>query len=169
MRTFGTAGVTLLIVTMTTGLGGAIANASVDQWGPNGTYLATSNGEWARTNDVYHDEAVVRSTWTITTTCTTASECAGHVTSDQGWTADITTHDVEWVVKRDVENWEPCSDGSKAIGHQLYRFYPADSAGLIDLSATTYIGIDQTTGPSGACGINKWLQISMPFKLIKLT
>jgi hypothetical protein len=27
------------------------------------------------------------------------------------------------------------------------------------------IGWDRTTGPSGACGINKWLNITMPLTL----
>ena len=30
------------------------------KWALNGTYTATSNGEWARTNDVFHDEVSVR-------------------------------------------------------------------------------------------------------------
>ena len=47
------------------------AVASGDQWGLNGTYVATSNGQWAQTNEIYRDEASVRSTWTISTTCST--------------------------------------------------------------------------------------------------
>ena len=34
----------------------------------NGRFLATSNGDWAMTNDVYRDEASVRSIWTIAMT-----------------------------------------------------------------------------------------------------
>jgi hypothetical protein len=170
MRTFiGAASATLLMLAVTAGLNGTAANASGDEWGINGTYLATSNGEWAKTNEVFHDEASVRSTWTITTTCINKSDCTGEVTSDQGWTAEISTHNVEWVVKRDVENWEPCADGTKVTGQQIYRFYPADPAGITDLASTTYVGLDTTTGPSGACGRNHWLVISMPFKLIELT
>lgn len=33
------------------------AAASGDEWGLNGTYQATSNGDWAKTNDIYHNEA----------------------------------------------------------------------------------------------------------------
>ena len=29
----------------------------------------------------------------------------------------------------------------------------------------TYEGMDQTIGPSGACGYNKWLAVRMPLKL----
>jgi hypothetical protein len=146
----------------------ASGDASGDRWALNGRFLATSNGQWARSNDVFHDEAVVRSTWTIETTCSTVSECTGTVTSDQGWQAEITTHNVEWVVKRDVPSWEPCADGTTVTGKQLYRFYPADPTGVADFNSTTYVGLDITTGPSGACGINLPLVISMPFKLIPL-
>ena len=51
------------------------AGASGAEWGLNGTYVATSNGQWAQTNDIYRDEASVRSTWTISTTCSTPVEC----------------------------------------------------------------------------------------------
>jgi hypothetical protein len=170
MRTFGgAASAVLLTVVATSGMGTAVADASGDRWALNGTYLATSNGEWARTNEVFRDEAVVRSTWAIATTCSTESDCTGRVTSDQGWTAEITTRNVEWVVKRDVPNWEPCPNGSNVVGSQLYRFYPADPTGITDFNSTTYVGLDITRGPSGACGINPPLVISMPFKLIKLT
>ena len=32
--------------------------AHADDWALNGKFLATSNGDWATTNDVYRDEAV---------------------------------------------------------------------------------------------------------------
>ena len=50
----------------------------------NGTYTATVVGEWARSRQVYHQEAMVRTTWKITTSCTTAYDCTGQVVSDQG-------------------------------------------------------------------------------------
>ncbi|WP_233717040.1 hypothetical protein [Mycolicibacterium vinylchloridicum] len=34
-----------------------------DKWALNGTFVATSNGEWATTNDVFHDERSIRSIW----------------------------------------------------------------------------------------------------------
>ncbi len=34
---------------------------------------------------------------------------------------------------------------------------------------TTLAGEDSTIGPSGACGVNKWLTIKMPFTAVKLS
>ena len=70
---------------------GALAVAPVaqasDKWALNGTFTATSNGEWARTNDYFHDERSVRALWTISSQCSYPTECTGTITSDQGWTA----------------------------------------------------------------------------------
>jgi hypothetical protein len=134
----------------------------------NGTFTATSNGEWAQSNDVYHNEATVRSIWTIATTCTTPIDCTGTVKSDQGWTANIYTTNVQWYVKRDLTDWERCADGTAAPGHQVYRFVPVGADDYLDPTSTTYAGEDVTTGPSGACGKNDSLQIAMPFKLVKI-
>lgn len=135
----------------------------------NGTYAATSNGEWARTNDSYHDEATVRSTWTITSSCVNPLTCSGTVTSDQGWTADMTFICGSWLVHRELPGWETCGDGTSATGQQIYRFYPVDPAtGLVTVGSPVLAGEDATTGPSGACGVNKLLVIRLPFKLVKI-
>jgi hypothetical protein len=162
------AGVTLFAASAIGGLGTAPASASEGE--PlNGTYLATSNGEWAETNNVFHDEATVRSTWTITSTCRTPLDCSGQVTSDQGWTAEINKmNEAGWTVKRDLPGWETCDDGTAATGRQVYRFWPADASGVYSRGSTTLVGTDKTTGPSGACGRNLWLVIEMPFKLVKI-
>ncbi len=144
------------------------AAAAGDDWGLNGTYIATSNGDWAQTNDVYRNEATVRSTWTITTTCTTPVECSGRVTSDLGWSADIGIHGSEYVLKRDIPNWEPCADGVGRSGHQIYRFSPVDERGWLNFDSTVFSGQDKTLGDSGACGINQALMITMPFRLEKV-
>jgi hypothetical protein len=158
------------LVAALAGLGTApAAHAVGENWAINGTYLATSNGDWAKTNDSYHTEATVRSTWTIATTCVNATDCAGQVASDLGWTADIYSRASIWYVKRDVPNWEQCADGTSAPGHQIYRFIPVDANGQVDATSTTYGGLDFTTGPSGACGINKWLRIDLPFRLEKIS
>ena len=81
----------------------------------NGVFTA-SNGDWAQTNDVYHDEVDVRSTWTISTVCSDAVTCAGQVSSDLGWTAEINSGFGEYVVKRELPDWEPCADGTRAPG-----------------------------------------------------
>ena len=143
------------------------AAASGDEWGLNGTYAAMSNGDWAQTNEVYQREVTVRSTWTIGTTCTTPVDCTGRVSSDQGWSADVNIHGSEYVVKRDIPNWEPCANGSSRTGHQIYRFYPVNEKGSVSVGSTTLAGIDRTSGESGACGINQALIITMPFRLDK--
>ncbi len=130
----------------------------------NGTFSAFSDGQWARTNDSYHDEASVTQTWTITSTCTTFQDCTGRVVSDQGWSADLFYMSGRWKVSRTVENWEPCHDGTAYPGHQAFIFwhgYPADP--------NKYVGWDKTEGPSGACGFNKVLDIEMPFTLTRLS
>ena len=144
------------------------AHAS-EGWAINGTYSVTSNGQWAQTNAVYRDEAVVRSTWTITSTCSSLADCSGQVTSDQGWTAPINTKYAEWRVERTIKNWEPCADGTAADGHQLFRFYPVDDDGQVAIhGSTTLGGEDKTVGPTGACGINTPLVISVPLKLTQI-
>lgn len=146
-----------------------VAQASND-WGLNGTYVATSNGEWAKTNEQFHDEASLRSTWTITTVCSYPTECTGTVTSDFGWSAPVYQTGGVWYVKRSVENWEPCPDGTAAPGLQIFRFAPVTPDGSrVDSASTMLAGEDQTTGASGACGKNKPLFINMPFKLVKVS
>jgi hypothetical protein len=130
----------------------------------NGTYTAFSDGQWAETNDSYHDERSVTQTWTITSTCTTYQDCTGRVTSDQGWSGDLVYMSGRWKVSRTVENWEPCIDGTAHPGQQSFTFwhgYPKDP--------NQYIGWDRTEGPSGACGFNKVLDIEMPFKLTRVS
>jgi hypothetical protein len=139
-------------------------------WAINGTYEVTSNGQWAQRNDVYRDEAVFRSTWIITSTCSSLADCSGQVTSDQGWTAPVRTTAGEWRVERTIKNWEPCPDGTAADGHQMFRFYPVDDQGQLAIhGSTTLGGEDKTVAPSGACGINKPLLISIPLKLTKIS
>lgn len=137
-------------------------------WALNGTYAALSNGEWAATNDVYRDEATVRSVWTISMSCTNATTCSGQVSSDAGWTADVVAKGFQYMVKRDIPNWEQCADGSTVTGHQSYLFYPVGPTGVVQLGSPTLAGFDKTTGESGGCRLNDKLEISMPFRLEKL-
>jgi hypothetical protein len=159
------AAVATLLVSIFGGITLPTAGASGDGWGLNGTYAALSNGDWAQTNDVHRDEPTVRSTWAVSTICTTPVDCTGRVSSDAGWSADVHYAGSEYVVKRDIPNWEPCADGSIRIGHQIYRFYPVNEKGWVSVGSTTFAGIDKTTGDSGACGINKALVITIPFRL----
>jgi hypothetical protein len=144
------------------------ARASVGGVDLNGIYIAQSNGQWARTNERYQDEATVRNTWTITSTCVAALECTGRVTSDQGWSNDIYSKSGIWYLKRNLDNWEPCYDGSSAPGFQVILFYSVNSNGQTDPASTTYAGEDKTTSPSGSCGRNQSLVIRMPFRLEKV-
>lgn len=147
-----------------------IAQADNPGWGLNGTYTATSNGEWARKNEVFLDQASLRSTWTVSTQCSYPGECTGTVDSDWGWTAPIYQKSGVWYVKHTVEGWIPCPDGSTVPGLQVFHFKPMTPEGAnFDLTSTTLVGEDVTTGPSGACGVNKPVYINMPFKLVKIT
>lgn len=157
----------LTVVTMLTSTAVDTAQAQGD-WEIDGVYTATSNGEWATRNDVYQDEPTVVGTWTIETTCTGPEQCSGEVTSDQGWSAPITNTNGLWYARRTVEGWQQCPDGSSSDGGQIYTFYPADEGGQVSPGSPTFAGLDTTIGASGACGVNQWLAIRMPFKLVKL-
>src|SRR3954469_10792655 len=107
------AAATMTAVGLTTGLvTSSSAHASSGDWGLNGTYVATSLGEWAKTDERYQNEVTVKSTWRISTTCTSSIECTGTVTSDLGWSTPIKTTTGVWYAKRSVANWEPCQDGT---------------------------------------------------------
>ena len=136
----------------------------------NGTFRATSIGDYATTKDTYHGEATVIQTWTITSSCVTFQECHGTVTSDQGWSAPTYMIDgTLWYVKREVRDWERCQDGTAYTGQQTYYFYPVNEYGEFTLGSPTFAGKDKTVGPSGACGQNQWLDITMPLRLDRLS
>ena len=48
-----------------------------------------------------------------------------------------------------------------------YRFWPVDATGYLAAGSPTLAGEDRTIGSSGACGVNKSLDIRMPFRLDK--
>ncbi len=155
------------------GVGGGVGLApSAWAYDPavNGTYTATVIGDWAQTNQVYHQEAVVRSTWKITSSCYTAQDCTGQVVSDQGWTAPLTMHDgLVWFVKHDIPNWETCPDGTSFPGHDVVYFYPADpDTGEHTAVSPVLAGREHTTGPVGVCGTNAPLYLDQPFRLDKI-
>jgi hypothetical protein len=155
------------------GLAGGVGTApSAWAYDPaiNGTYTATVVGDWARSRNVYHQEPVVRSTWRISTSCSTGEDCTGQVVSDQGWTAPVTMHDgYIWYLKRDIPNWETCPDGASFPGKDYIYFYPADpDTGNNVLGSPVLAGREQTVGPSGVCGTNLPLDIEQPFRLDKI-
>lgn len=169
-RSISMASTALIAATVIGGVGWAPSvQASVDEAALNGTYIATSLGNWAKTNYAYHDEETVRSTWTISSTCSTVQDCTGQVTSDQGWSAPLSLHDgTMWYLKRDLPDWGKCPDGSTFTGQQTFYFYPVDAVGQTQLGSPTLTGKDKTVGPSGACRVNKWLVVEMPFRLDKI-
>jgi len=146
----------------------AAAPANAGDGSLNGRFIATSNGEWAMTNDQYQDEASVRTTWTISSSCVNPTDCIGSVTSDLGWSADIYKKSGMWYVEHEVAGWHPCPDGTAADGLQKYRFYAGDpmTGEQVPGGSDTYLGYDVTTSVSGACGVNKQLVVTMPFKMV---
>jgi hypothetical protein len=159
-------------VVVLSGLGAADgdARATEQDWGLNGTFRAESNGVWAQTNQSYRDESSVSQIWTISTTCNNPTDCVGEVTSDQGWTAEITQTSGLWHVERTLPAWEHCQDGTAADGLQHYKFFPISAVTQqVDASQSDlFAGQDETKGTSGACGVNKPLVISMPFRMTRI-
>ena len=163
---------TLLAATAFAGLGTAsTAQATTkEEVAINGTFRATSIGDWAQRNDQYFGEPTVYQIWTISSTCETFQECHGTVTSDQGWSAPLYMNDGEmWKVKRDVPNWERCEDGTAFSGQQTFYFFPVNDNGGYQVGSRVLSGKDKTVGPSGACGQNQWLDIAMPLRLDQLS
>lgn len=145
------------------GIGCAAPAGADESWGINGTFLTSSNGEWAKVNSRYEDQPSERETWTISTQCISPTECTGTVHSDAGWTAPIFTTNSLWYVKRTVPNWRFCADGAAIEGFQEYKIYPVGSDGHYDGASTEYTGVNRVIGPSGSCGRNQWPVIEMPF------
>ncbi|WP_082957533.1 hypothetical protein [Mycobacterium sp. E802] len=144
------------------GFGAAPAEAQAD-WGINGTFATSVNGDWAKVNERYEDQPSERATWTITTQCTSPTDCAGTVNSDQGWSAPIYTTNGLYYVKRALPEWRFCADGTPIAGLQIYKIYPVGFDGHYDSASDEYTGEQQTTGPSGSCGRNQWPAIRAPF------
>lgn len=135
----------------------------------NGRFLVTSIGNWAQTNDVYHDEQTVRQVWTIASSCVDPTSCSGKVSSSQGWSADVHFGSSWWQVDRVLDNWQPCSNGTAATGYQRYRFWAVGPDGLLsDTIGAVLGGTDTTYGTSGDCGINRRLEITLPLRLQRL-
>ncbi len=142
------------------------ASADPNDVALNGTFSAVSDGNWAKKNESFRDEATMTARWTITSSCATFQDCTGTLTSDQGWTADVVYASQRWRATHVIENWEPCPDGTAAPGAQTFTFWAKrlDSPDRND----RLTGWDETVGPSGACGINRWLTIRMPLTVTRV-
>ncbi|MGV0835034.1 Rv2253/PknI dimerization domain-containing protein [Mycolicibacterium thermoresistibile] len=161
-------GAAIIAATAIVGLTFAAPADANPEWGINGTFAVSSNGDLARVNERYQDQPGERATWTIHTECIGPIECAGTVTSDQGWSAPIYTTNGLWFVKRVVPEWRFCADGQAVEGLRTYKIYPVGFDGHYDAAADEYAGENQTVGASGSCGRNQWPQIRMPFYMKKL-
>lgn len=150
----------------------AIASpANATNWGIelDGRYLVTSNGDWAKTNDVFHDEKTVRQVWTVSSVCKSPTSCTAHIVSSEGWETEGTYTEDRWVVRRTIPNWAPCPDGTFAPGDKEFRFWPVDANGLrYRTDGSTFGGIDDTRAPSGSCGRNLRLVIQLPVRLQRI-
>lgn len=147
------------------GLDGAASAHAEPDVALNGIFTARSDGLWAKTNEVMVYRADVVATWTVTSSCTTFQDCTGNVVSDQGWSADLVYQSQRWKAVHTVEGWQRCPDRSIAEGEQTFTFWAArlDAADRHD----RLTGWDQTIGPTGACGVNRSLNIRMPFELTR--
>jgi hypothetical protein len=136
----------------------------------NGPYKATSNGQFARTNEVFKDERTKVETWAITTVCKSPIECTGEVQSSAGWTAPVIYNGDVWNIRHVIPNWEPCPDGTFADGVQQFFFWSYDPVTneRHDTQTGLLVGRDMTLSASGSCGRNQSLQIELPFRLDKL-
>ncbi|OBF12057.1 hypothetical protein A5727_18250 [Mycobacterium sp. ACS4331] len=142
------------------------AGATPEETALNGMFSAVSDGAWAKTNESFRDEARVVATWTVSSSCTTYQDCTGTVSSDQGWTANLVFRSGKWTARHMVPRWIPCPDGTFSDAEQIFIFWPkrADAPDHRDL----FIGWDTTLGPSGACGVNRNLEVRMPFTLTRI-
>lgn len=135
----------------------------------NGPYQVTSNGDWAKTNEVFMDEVTVSSVWTFSSSCENAHVCTGQVSSDQGWTAPLEFRTSRWIVDRFHENWQTCPDGTTSPGRQRYQFQGSDLNGQYDKrNIDLLVGYDRTIGVSGACGRNQPTVIVLPLSVRRL-
>ena len=176
MRPLGTVATAMLLATSAISVLGPASTARAitkEDVALNGTYRVTSIGNWAKLNDQYNNEPTTIQTWTLSSTCSTFTDCDGTAKSDEGWSAPLSLRDGEmWYVKREVPNWERCQDGTAFNGKQTFAFYPADptgTTGYFEYGSPVLAGKNHTVGPSGACGQNQWLTIDLPLRLDKIS
>ncbi len=152
---------------LTTGI--APTAQAAPEFALNGTYRVISNGDWAKTNEVRMNEAVVVSIWTFSTSCTDTQTCDGTVTSDKGWTVPAKYRINRWIVELEHPGWQPCPDGTRAPGFQRYQFFGTSPNGQIDANnVQTLKGFDRTESPGGSCGRNTPTAIEMPLRLDRM-
>lgn len=135
----------------------------------NGPYRVVSNGDWAKTNEVYMNERSEVSVWTFSSSCANAHQCTGQVSSDEGWTAPLEFRTSRWIVDRFHENWQTCPDGTTSPGRQRYQFQGSDANGQYEKPNTDLlVGYVRTIGVSGACGRNQPTVIQIPLSVRRI-
>jgi hypothetical protein len=155
------------------GILGLATPASASNYGVelNGSYRMIMNGDWAKTNEVFMNEQTQVQTLTLSSSCTSPIRCTGTITSDQGWTTQMTNSGSYWLAERVVDNWEPCPDGTAVPGTQRFWFWGWDPVNSqVDMTFVDMLaGRVRTQAASGNCGINKPLVIEVPVRLEKLS
>jgi hypothetical protein len=131
----------------------------------NGTFVAFSDGQWSKTRERFEPRPSVTSVWTLTSSCTNFQECTGTLVSDQGWSAPLLYQSQSWRARHVIPGWLKCPDGSTADGTQTFTFW----ARRLDAPDrfTQFVGFDETIGPSGACGVNRWMNVRMPLTVTR--
>lgn len=91
------------------------------------------------------------------------------MTSDRGWSADVGLHGSEYVVKRDIPNWEPCPNGPP--GRDTNRFYPVDErAGWQPIPLRRrWLAWTRRPETAARAASTKALVVSLPFRLDKVS
>lgn len=153
----GVVGCVVMVLGVCAGVDAAPARGDVVA--VNGVYTAVSDGQWSKTNERFEERPSLISTWTISSSCENYLDCTGRVVSDHGWSADLTYRSGQWWVSQTLPDWLTCPDGARFPGKQGFQFWPDRS------NPTVLTGWDKTIAPSGACGVNRWLTIEMPFTL----
>lgn len=135
----------------------------------NGPYRVVSNGDWAKTNEVYMNERSEVSVWTFSSSCANAHQCTGQVSSDEGWTAPLEFRTSRWIVDRFHETWQTCPDGTTSPGRQRYQFQGSDTNGQYEKGKIDLlVGYVRTIGVSGACGRNQPTVIQIPLSVRRI-
>jgi hypothetical protein len=165
---FGGAALTAATVLGSVGVA-APAQAAFEESALSGTYEVLSDGEFAKTNDVFFDEQTETQTWTASTTCISPIECTGSVTSSQGWTGTARL-DAFWYVERDIPNWAPCPDGTFATGRQMFILTMWDRMTEEQTYDPSFLqGRNVTKTASGSCGKNQPLVIELPVSVRRVS
>src|SRR6478609_2173559 len=175
MRGHTIAAVAVAAITVAASLNAGAPTAYASNFGNelNGTYRVTTNGEFAKVNEVFKDVPTIVETWTLSSSCVSPIECEGTAASSAGWTARLWYGypNTYWVVDRDIPDWQFCPDGLVAPGEQRFQFWGFDPiSGERDMKITNFmVGRQRTNSPSGSCGRNLPLVIETPLKLEQLS